>query len=119
MIVMDFGKIAATFVDRTNGRAYRIFPNPASRKECAKYVTDACDRWHTYLSGYQSMPIKELFIVQPVQLTVSLEEIISKSTARCVCKTCGEEIFNEREIRVQGNSYCRSCAGQAYTVLAA
>lgn len=114
MTVMDFGKIAATFIDRLSGKAYRIFPNFSARAQCAKYAADTSDRWHTYLSGYQAMPAEELLTVQSVHLTVSLEKIIGKKTTRFVCESCGEEIFNGREIWIEGTPYCRSCAGQAY-----
>ena len=103
MTIMDFGKIAATFIDRDTGKAIRIVPERDARSLCADYAAEAGDRWHSYLMGYQAMPVTKLFAVQPVELVVSLEKIISKSTARCVCAACGEEIFNEREIRLDGD----------------
>lgn len=114
MRVFDFGKMAATFVDQSTGSALRIIPNPTARELCRKYVADATDRWHTYLFGYQEMPVEKLFVFQPVLLSVSLEEIISKKNAKVTCSGCGEEIFNEREIYVDGVALCKSCAGQGY-----
>ena len=117
MRVFDFGKMAATFIDKQTGKAVRIYPNPTARQLCAQYATDATDRWHAYLLGYQEMPVEELFICRPVSLTVSLEKIISHSKLKVTCDKCGEEIFNEREIRVDGQTLCQSCAGQGYAVL--
>lgn len=114
MRVVDFGKMAATFVNRESGEALRIIPHPTARKLCSKYATDATDRWHAYLFGYQEMPEEELLQAQPVQLSVSLAAIVSRSDARTICVRCGEEIFNQREIVVEGTVLCRACAGQAY-----
>lgn len=116
MRVLDYGKMAATFVDRKTENAVRITPNPIARELCAKYAANATDRWHTYLFGYQEMPEEELFVIQPVQLTVNLEEIINQKNARVICAGCGEEVFNKREIRVNNIFLCRTCAGQGYTI---
>ena len=117
MRILDYGKIAATFVNRETGNLLRIIPNPAARLLCNKYASDATDSWHTYLFGYQEMPEDELFIVQPVKLTLSLAEIISRKTAKVICANCGEEIFNEREILKSGETLCKPCAGQRYYFL--
>jgi formylmethanofuran dehydrogenase subunit E len=49
-----------------------------------------------------------------VQLTVSLEKIISQHGLRVTCESCGEEITNEREIFLNGKILCRACAGDSY-----
>lgn len=116
MHIFDFGKIAATFVDRETEQAVRIFPNPEARTLCSAYAPQAADRWHAYVYAYQKMPIEKLIIVQPVQLTVSMQAIISHKGARAVCDRCGEEVFNDREIILDGRVLCRACAGQSYYV---
>ncbi len=114
--VYDYGKMAATFVDKQTGKAVRIHPKPTARKLCAQYAADASDRWHAYLFGYQEMPVDELFAVQSVQLTQPLEKTISTSKAKVVCEKCGEEIFNEREVLVDGSRLCQTCAGRGYFI---
>lgn len=114
MRIMDYGKIAATFVDRETGEAIRIRPHPRARDLAICYAPQAEDRWHAYLIAYQQMPDKELLLVEPVTLTISLAKIISQETARTHCSCCGEEIFNEREVEVDGRTLCLSCAGQTY-----
>jgi formylmethanofuran dehydrogenase subunit E len=114
MHILDFGKIAATFVDRDTLKAVRIHPNPEARQRTRQYAPDAPDDWHAYLLGYQLMPDEELLVWQPVQLTVSLEAIISREAVRALCDRCGEEIFNEREVKSAGITLCRACAGEVY-----
>jgi formylmethanofuran dehydrogenase subunit E len=114
MRVLDFGKVAATFVDTHTGRAVRIVPSVHSRQLAKTYAPDAKDRWHAYLLGYQRIPDDELFTVQPVTLQVSLAEILSKDGYRINCGICGEEIINEREVYREGLTLCRPCAGERY-----
>ncbi len=114
MQVLDFGKIAATFVDTQTGQAIRIIPHPDIRKAIYDYAGGQQDRWHQYLEAYQVMPVDQMLVVQPVQLTVSMKAIISREDARAICDSCGEEIFNDREIILGEKTLCRSCAGQAY-----
>jgi formylmethanofuran dehydrogenase subunit E len=114
MRVMDFGKVAATFVDTETGKAVRVIPHPESRLRAWQYAPDAEDNWHAMFEGYQVMPDEELMIGKWVQLTVSMEKIISQPGMRTICDQCGEEISNQREVRLGEETLCRSCAGEGY-----
>lgn len=114
MRVLDFGKVAATFVDTQTDRAVRIVPSASTRKRARDYAPEAQNRWEAYLLGYQRMPDAELLEIQEVTLTVSLEKILSKDGYRVNCDVCGEEIINEREVRQGDSIVCRSCAGARY-----
>jgi len=112
--VLDYGKIAATFVDMQSANAIRIVPRIDIREEAQRWVTDAECRWTAQLKAYQIMPDKELLDVQPVTLSISLEELLSKPGYRVNCSTCGEEIINEREVYCEDSVLCRACAGESY-----
>jgi formylmethanofuran dehydrogenase subunit E len=114
MRIMDYGKVAATFVDVREGGAVRIHTHPDSRSRARHYAPMASDNWHSYLIGYQWMPWEELLVVEPVELAISMQSIISRPGVRAYCDQCGEEIINEREVRSGGRVLCRSCAGKAY-----
>lgn len=114
MVVHDFGKVAATFVDTQTGRAVRIVPSSQSRQLAKAYAPQAESRWHAYLYGYQRIPDDELLTIQEVILDVSLAEVLSKDGYRINCDICGEEIINEREIQREGLVLCRPCAGNRY-----
>ena len=114
MVVYDFGKVAATFVDTQTGRAVRIVPSAQSRQLAKSYASEAESRWHAYLYGYQRIPTDELFNIQDAVLDVSLAEILSKDGYRVNCDICGEEIINEREVCREGLTLCRPCAGERY-----
>lgn len=117
--VVDFGKVAATFVDTRTETAVRLSPLPHIRELAPTYAPDARNRWQGYLLGYQQMPDTLLFAVQPVQLAIPVGELISRAGVRVNCDVCGEEIINEREVRRESLVLCRSCAGEGYYALAA
>lgn len=117
--VLDFGKVATTMIDVESGRAIRIHPHPHSRQRAQQTAPSAPSPWHAYLSAYQTLPDCQLLIAQPVTLTQSLAQILSKPTARAICATCGEEIINEREVKQNGITLCQPCAGTSYYAVTA
>lgn len=114
MRLVDFGKVAATFIDTHSARAIRIHPHPEARQRALALLPQAQSRWHAQLEGYQTLPDPELLVAEPVQLQVDLGAIISQAVVRAVCQMCGEEIINEREVRRGEVILCQACAGEAY-----
>ncbi len=112
----DYGKIAATFVDVKSGRAVRVAPRPDVRERAWKYAPEETRRYFAQLQGYQRMPDEELLVVEPVTLATPVEVIVSRPGVRVNCDRCGEEIINEREIRMDGQVLCRGCVGPAYYI---
>ena len=111
---VDYGKVAATFVDTHTGEAMRIHPSAECRQRASHYAPTAEDRWHAYLKGYQLMPAEELFVVEQVCLDPPVGELVSGPEHRAVCEACGEEVFNQREIVMRGRVLCRACAEGSY-----
>lgn len=111
---VDYGKVAAVFIDTTTGEAVRIHPSVRSRQLVTQYAPDAADRWYAYLEGYQVMPAEELLVAERVRLVRSVEEIVSKPGQKAICDVCHEEIANEREVVEDSRVLCKGCAGQAY-----
>jgi formylmethanofuran dehydrogenase subunit E len=114
MRLMDYGKVAATFVDTETGNAIRIAPNPQARHLAGVCAPNERSRWHTMLEAYQIMPANDLLCWREVRLTVDMLAIISRPGVRVDCTMCGEEILNEREIEVAGRIVCKACHEGAY-----
>lgn len=112
--VVDYGKVAATFVDTHLGAAWRIAPHPEARTRAGRYAPQARSTWQAMLVGYQRMPAVELLVWRPVRLAVPVSEIVSRPGLRAFCARCGEEIVNGRERIVDSVSLCRACAGEDY-----
>lgn len=112
--VLDYGKVAATFIDTATGLAQRLFPHPGARETAAAYAPEAHNRWEAMLLGYQRLPTELLLQWQAVELSTPVAVLLSRPGARALCHICGEEIVNEREVIRDGVTLCRSCAGDNY-----
>ena len=112
--IEDYGKIAATFVDTTSNKAFRLIPRQGIRVMATQYAPPGIGKWEQYLIGYQHMPDDELLAVQEVELTCSLKDIMSRPGVRTTCTRCGEEIINEREVTENGFSLCKPCMFGGY-----
>lgn len=114
MRIVDYGKLAATFVDRRGENAFRIRPHLKSRSRARAARPNASSDWQAMLEAYQVLPDEELLSAQRVDLVLDLEDLISTPEVRVSCHSCGEEVINEREVEVDGRLLCRACAGEAY-----
>lgn len=112
--VEDYGKVGATFVHVGSGEAIRLAPRADVRQRAWLYAPEEEMRYDAQLVGYQRMPANELFVFKPVVLNTSLQDLVSRPGLRVNCDGCGEEIINEREVRVDGMSLCRPCASESY-----
>ena len=112
--ILDFGKVAATFVDTCTEETIRILPKSEARLTAAFYAPGARNKWESMLYGYQTMPASDLFVVQHVQLNDPLSKIIGSPGIKARCEVCGEEILNGREILKAGTTLCRACSGEGY-----
>lgn len=112
--VVDYGKIAVTFVDVQTGTAVRIAPQAHVRQKAREYAPEEKKHYYAQLVGYQRMPEAELLTVQAVRLTTPVGKIVSRAVVRVNCSACGEEIINERELLRDGQIFCQSCIDAAY-----
>jgi formylmethanofuran dehydrogenase subunit E len=112
--ILDYGKMAASFVDSITGQVVRVAPLGKARQLASVYAPNAASFWHAYLEGYQVMPDEELLFIEEVQLTQTIAQILSRPNARAICEECDEEVMNEREVCQNGRTLCRSCAGNNY-----
>jgi formylmethanofuran dehydrogenase subunit E len=114
LCVEDYGKVAATFVDTKSGIAVRVAPALDIRQKAYSYTPDEPRHYFAQMQAYQVMPADEMFTITEVQLTASIEAIVSRPGIRVNCDVCGEEIMNERDVHQNGMTLCRACAGHSY-----
>ena len=112
---VDYGKLAATFVDTVTGRAVRVVALEEARERAPAYALHvASDRHAVQSAAYAVMPDEELLAVHKVRLTVPEEDQPGPPVSRVRCAVCGEGINDRREVRDNGRVLCRACAGGAY-----
>ena len=112
--IVDYGKVAATFIDTKTETAVRIAPHPLCRERALAAAPEAPNRWQGYLLGYQRLNFPDLLVYEAVRLKDDLRKLISRAGWRATCELCGEEIINEREVQVNDRTLCRPCAQGAY-----
>ena len=112
--VEDYGKAAATFIDTQTNHALRIAPALDIRQRAYTYAPKEMHHYFAQMQSYQVMPDEEMFTLQEVTINVSIVQILSRPGVRVNCAVCGEEIMNEREVRQNGLTLCRACAGNSY-----
>ncbi len=110
----DWGKVAATFVDVTSGRAFRVAAKESSKALARSMHPEIADKNQQQMLAYREMSDQDLFDVQPVTVELSPEEFPGYKGERVVCAECGEGINFRREVVRGGRTLCRACAGESY-----
>ena len=110
----DFGKVAATFCDLTDGRAVRVVALESSKQRARELFPGIADKNQQQMRAYRDMPAEELFEHRWVRLTVPPEDLPGYKGERRACAECGEGINFERCVERDGRILCRACAGDRY-----
>ena len=110
----DWGKVAATFVDTTGGKAIRVAARESSKALARTMHPEIADKNQQQMRAYREMREEDLFDCQWVQVELPPEEFPGYKGERVVCEACGEGINFKREVRREGKVLCRACAGESY-----
>ena len=114
MKFMDYGKMAATFVNIKTGRAVRVIAREDSRRKAKEYFPEIENKYEAQLQAYKIMPDKELFDVMEVRVTLKPEDMPGRPLRRIRCDKCGEHVQDLREVYKDGKVLCRYCADAGY-----
>ena len=115
---LDYGIMAATFVNLEDNRAVRITAREESRELAKKYMPEIGDKYKQQLDAYRIMPEEELFKIQQVSITIPPEDMPGRPIAREQCQQCGDWVQDKRTVERDGKTLCKSCAhGRYYTVI--
>jgi formylmethanofuran dehydrogenase subunit E len=111
---MDFGIMAATFVNLDTGKAVRITAREESRELSKKYYPALANKYQQQLEAYKIMPEDELFAFQEVKVDIPKCDMPGRPMRRIQCAECGDYVQDCREVEANGKTICRACAGQRY-----
>jgi formylmethanofuran dehydrogenase subunit E len=107
---LDYGKMAATFINTATQQAVRVLAKDDARAEVSRYA-ESTDNWReAQKQAYRVMPEALLFSIRTVALEVSPRDMPGYRTNRVDCTKCGEGINFNREVRVDGQTLCVPCA---------
>ena len=110
----DWGKVAATFVDVTEGKAIRIVAKESSKALARQLHPEIENKNQQQMLAYRQMGDEDLFATQWVRVDLPPEEFPGYKGERVLCAQCGEGINFRKEVRRDGKILCRACAGEAY-----
>jgi formylmethanofuran dehydrogenase subunit E len=110
----DWGKVAATFVDVSTGKAIRIAAKESSKALARQMHPEIADKNQQQMLAYREITDDDLFTMQWVKVELPPEEFPGYKGERVVCEACGEGINFRREVRSEEKVLCRACAGERY-----
>jgi len=111
---LDYGKLAATFLNVKTGEAVRIVALDSSREAANCAFPEIENKYERQLRAYKLLPDGELFKVERVRVDVPAQDQPGRPVSRVQCEECGEGINDRREVTRDGRTLCRACAGEAY-----
>src|SRR6201988_4430906 len=110
----DWGKVAATFVDVSTGKAIRIAAKESSKALARQMHPEIADKNQQQMLAYREISDDDLFTTQWVKVELPPEEFPGYKSERVVCQERGEGINFRREVRGEGKVLFRPCAGESY-----
>ena len=103
--LVNYGKMAATFVNTESGDAYRVnvrHVDPSARhdREALRHTLDA--------------PEAELLVWRRVAVSLKPEDFPGRPRRTVNCVRCREKVFDGHEVEDDAGPLCLSCARGAY-----
>lgn len=114
MKFMDYGKMAATFVNLKTGRAVRVVAKEESRQKAMELFPEIENRHKAQIEAYGIMTSEELFDMMEVRVKINPEDMPGRPLRRVRCSCCGEYVQDLRDVQRNGKALCRSCADSGY-----
>ncbi len=110
---LDYGKMAATFVNVGAGAAVRVVARDDARGRVVAHAPGVTDPRKAQSAAYGIMPDAELLTLESVVIEPGW---LDRRRVRVSCQLCGEGVNYGREVQSNGLTLCRPCfAGGYYT----
>ncbi|MGI6428627.1 MAG: FmdE family protein [Syntrophomonadaceae bacterium] len=103
---LDYGKMAATFVDMNSQKGIRIVTASSQQPP------DDMD----LVTFWSSIPDEDLFRIEEVTVMLKQEDLPGRPSRKVTCADCGESVMDGRDLLVEGKVLCKACANGAYYI---
>ena len=112
---VDYGKVAATFLNTETNKAVRIVARESSRSLADERFAAIAKKSERQFRAYSEATDEELFKTEYVDLQLSEMDLPGSPRSRVICEVCGEGVNDGREVtRPDGSVVCRGCEGGTY-----
>lgn len=111
---MDYGIMAATFLNLETSRAFRVLSTEEARDLSCVYAPEIAGNGHSQLEAYKRMPESVLFRVQKVRVNIAEWDLPGPTRRKITCNVCGQVIRDGKEVMMNNDPICRPCSNQCY-----
>jgi formylmethanofuran dehydrogenase subunit E len=111
---VDYGIMAATFLNLETEKAYRVLSTEEARDLAPHYAPEIVGKYQQQLEAYKRMPDSVLFRVQEVELRLSEFDLPGPTRRKVSCDRCGQVVRDHREVVIDGSPLCQQCAHGGY-----
>jgi formylmethanofuran dehydrogenase subunit E len=111
---MDYGIMAATFINLEKQNAFRIISTEEARDLIPLYAPEIFEKRRQQIVAYRRMPDCVLFKVQKVRVPIDPCDLPGPTRSKATCARCGQVVRDRREVIADGRPLCRPCARGAY-----
>lgn len=112
---LDYGKLAATFLNVETGKAVRIVALESSRHLADLRHPEIESKFDRQMRTYLEASEEELFGVTDVGVHLPAKDLPGHPRSRLICQKCGEGVNDGREISLpESVTLCRPCLYGAY-----
>ena len=112
---LDYGKVAATFLNTETGEAVRVVALEESRALADARHPEIESKKDRQFLAYREAADEELFKFEPVRVAYGELDAPGRPRSRVMCVRCGEGINDGREtLDGDGHTLCRPCALGGY-----
>ena len=111
---MDYGIMAATFVNLETGKAFRVVSTEEARSLASAYAPEIPEKHPQQLEAYKRMPDSVLFRVQEVRVKINDCDLPGPTRYKVPCSRCGQVVRDQREVIINEEVICRPCTQETY-----
>ena len=113
--ILDYGKMAATFVNLKSGKAVRVNTTAASRQKAEALSVELIPTYgegKAFCEALLRIPEEELLKIQEVFVSLKPEDMPGVPLNVVACEECGENVLDMRDVNLDGKTLCKPCAKQ-------
>ena len=112
---VDYGKVAATFLNTENQRAVRIVALESARTLADERYPEIENKRQRQFQAYSDATDDDLFKTELVSIQLRDLDAPGSPRSRVTCVVCGEGVNDGREvIDANGDALCRGCHSGTY-----
>ena len=112
---LDYGKVAATFLNLSANSAVRLLALDESRAHADSLYAHVENRKERQMLAYRELEDERLFKIERVRVDLGEFDMPGRPRSRVTCARCSEGINDGREVfDGMGEKICRACAFGGY-----